>query len=182
MCFDFLDKEEWFLDLKSEFLNEWKNRNFAKGFSPWFLSKNRLFSHRFFFLSKESQKETCFDILDTKECCLDLKSEVLKKWKKSKFLKGVLTRGFCQKIVFFSHKFFLSKKARKKHVLIFWIENNDFYTWKVNFLESEKNRNFGKGLVHGFCKKIDLFLIGFFSAKKARKKHVLIFWIEMNYF
>ena len=30
-------------------------------------------------LSKESKKETFFDILDSKECFLDLKSEVLAK-------------------------------------------------------------------------------------------------------
>ena len=53
-------------------------------------------------LSKESQKETFFDQLDSKECFLDLKSEV------------------------------------------------------------EKNRHFAKGLVHGFCQKIDLFPICYF--------------------
>ena len=53
-----------------------------------FLKKNRLFSYRFFF-RKESQTEIFFDILDIKECSLDLKSEVLKKSKKSRICKGV---------------------------------------------------------------------------------------------
>ena len=65
-CFDILDRNELFLDLKSEILKKWKKSEFCKGLSPWFLSKNRLVSHRVF-LSKESQKETCFDILDRKE-------------------------------------------------------------------------------------------------------------------
>ena len=40
-------------------------------------------------LSKESKKETFFDVLDRKERFLDLKSEVLKKSKKSTFCKGI---------------------------------------------------------------------------------------------
>ena len=42
-----------------------------------------------FVLSKKNQKETFFDILDRKECFLDLKSDVLKKSRKSTFCKGV---------------------------------------------------------------------------------------------
>ena len=36
-------------------------------------------SYMFFFVSKQSKKETFFDILDSKECFLDLKSETLAK-------------------------------------------------------------------------------------------------------
>ena len=47
----------------------------------------------------------------------------------------------------------------------------------------EKNRHFAKGLVHGFCQKIELFShMLFLSKKKGRKKHFLIFWIEKNAF
>ena len=49
------------------------------------MSKNRRFSQMFFFI-KESEKETIFNILDTKKCFLDLKSEVLKKVQKSDIL------------------------------------------------------------------------------------------------
>ena len=40
------------------------------------LVKNRPFSHTLFFFSKETHKETFFDILNKKEPFLDLKSEV----------------------------------------------------------------------------------------------------------
>ena len=57
--FDILDKNECFLDLKSEVLKRSKKSTFCKRVSPWFLSKNRLFSYMFFF-SQKSQKETFF--------------------------------------------------------------------------------------------------------------------------
>ena len=66
-----------------------KKSTFCKGVSPWFLSKNRPFSHMFF-LSKKRQKETFFHILDRKECFLDHKRKVLQKSKKkTTFFKGV---------------------------------------------------------------------------------------------
>ena len=52
-----------------------------------FVKKSTFFLYVFF--SKKTQKERFFDILDRKECFFDLKSEVLKKSKKSKFSKGV---------------------------------------------------------------------------------------------
>ena len=82
--------------------------------------KNRPFSYMIFF-SKKSQKQTVFDILDKKECFLDLKSEVLRNWKKSKCCKEV-SPWFLSKNRPFFHMFFLAKKARNKHFLIFWIE------------------------------------------------------------
>ena len=63
-----------------------------------------------FFLSKGSQKETFFDILDRKECFLDLKSEVLKKSRELEFGKGVCSWVFLKKkstfflIVFFEQR------------------------------------------------------------------------------
>ena len=78
-----------------------------------------------FFLSKKSQKQTVFDILDRKESFLDLKSKVLKKSRKSTFCKGV-SPWFLSKNRSFSNTFFLAEKARKKHFLIFLIEKNAF--------------------------------------------------------
>ena len=86
--FDILDSKECFFDLKSETLAKSKKLAFCKGVSPWFLSKNRPFSYMFF-LRKQSKKETYFDILDSKECFFDLKSETLAKSKKLAFCKGV---------------------------------------------------------------------------------------------
>ena len=127
--FDILDTKEWFLDLKSEVLTKSRKSPFCEGVSPWFLSKNRPFSYIFFILSKKSKKQTVFDILDRKECFLDLKSEVLRNWKKSKCCKGV-SPWFLSKNRPFFHMFFLAKKARNKHFLIFWIEKNALYTTK----------------------------------------------------
>ena len=47
----------------------------------WYMvsAKIRPSSYMCFFVSKQSKKETFFDILDSKECFLDLKSEVLAK-------------------------------------------------------------------------------------------------------
>ena len=50
-----------------------------------------------FFLGKSSKKRLFFGVLDNKESFLDQKKKVLKKYKKSKFSKGVIY-GFCQKI------------------------------------------------------------------------------------
>ena len=77
------------------------------------------------FLSKKSQKQTAFDNLDRKESLLDLKSEVLKKSRKLTFSKGVIP-WFLSKNRPFSYMFFLTKKARNKQFLIFWIEKNGF--------------------------------------------------------
>ena len=68
--FHILDRNECFLDHKRKVAKNAKNSTFCKGVSPWFLSKNRPFSQSF--LSKKSQKQTFFDILDSKEKFLDL--------------------------------------------------------------------------------------------------------------
>ena len=109
--FDILDRKECFLDLKSEVLKKSRKSTFCKGVSPWFLSKNRPFSYMFF-LSKKSQKQTLFDILDTKEWFLDLKNEVLTKSRKSTFCKGV-SPWFLSKNPPFSYVFFEQKKPER---------------------------------------------------------------------
>ena len=45
-----------------------------------------------------------------------------------------------------------------------------------------KNRNFPNWLVHGFCQKIELFIIDVFRAKQAREDRVVIFWRNNNAF
>ena len=141
-----------------------------------FVKKSTFF--HMFLLSIKGQKETFFDILDRKECHLDLKSEVLTKSKNIDILEGVSPWLLSKNRPFLC--LFFNKKSQQEHFLIFWIGNKAFWTWKVKFSQSpKKNRHFAKGLVYGFCQKIDLFLI-FFWPKKARKKHFLIFWIEKN--
>ena len=73
----------------------------------WYMvfAKIRPSSYMFFFVSKQSKKETFFDILDSKECFLDLKRETLAKSKKSAFSKGV-SPWFLSKNRPFSYMFF----------------------------------------------------------------------------
>ena len=78
--------------------------------------------------------------------------------------------GFWQKFDLLLVCLFWAKKARKKHILIFCIVKNAFLTWKVKLYQSQKNRHFAKGLVHGFFKKIDLFLICFVFSRKSQKE------------
>ena len=89
-----------------------KKRTFCKGLSTWFLAKIRPSSY-IFVLSKQSKKETFFDILDSKERFLVLKSDTLAKSKKSAFCKGV-SPWFLSKNRPFSYMFFLSKKSQKE--------------------------------------------------------------------
>ena len=112
--FHILDSKECFLDLKSEVLKKSKQSTFCKGFSPWFLSKNRPFSHMFF-LSKKSQKETFFHILDRKEWFLDHKRKVLKNSKKSTFCNGV-TPWFLSKNRPFPYMFFSEQTKPERNI------------------------------------------------------------------
>ena len=48
-------------------------------------------------------------------------------------------------------------------------ENNHFYNKKLKFYQGPKNGHFLKGLVHGFCPKIEIFLIGVFHRSNIRK-------------
>ena len=120
-------------------------------------------------LSKESKKETFFDILDSKECFLDLKSEVLKNSKKSAFCKRV-SLWFLSKNRPFSYMFFLGKKAKNKHFLVLWIENKAFWTSKVKFSQSRKKATFCKGVSSWFLtKKSTFFLYVFYEQKKPER-------------
>ena len=144
------------------------------------LSKIRPSSYMFV-LSKQSKKETYFDILDSKEFFLDLKSETLAKSKKSAFCKGV-SPWFLSKNRPFPYIFFSAKKARKKHFLIFWLENKAFWTLKVKFSQSRKKSTFCKGVSPWFLSKNRPFFIFFFLTKKARKNQFFIFWKVKNAF
>ena len=80
---------------KVNFSQSRKNRHSAKGLVHGVRQKIVLFL--IFFFSQKSQKETFFYILDSKECFLDPKSEILAKSKKSTFCEG-LVHGFSQKM------------------------------------------------------------------------------------
>ena len=64
----------------------------------------------------------------------------------------------------------MSKKGRKKHFLIFWIENKVFWTTKVKFSQSRKKSAFCKGVSLWFLSKNRPFPHIFFLSKKREKK------------
>ena len=99
-------------DLKSEVLKKSKKIDILQtGYSMVFLKEIPFSSS--VLLSKESQKETFFDLLNSEKCFLDLKSEVLAKSKKSTFCKGV-SSWFLSKNRPFSYMLFYSKKSQKE--------------------------------------------------------------------
>ena len=112
--FDILDRKECFLDLKSEVLKKSKKSKFSKGVSPWLFSKNRPLSY-VFFLAKKARKKYFFDILDSKECFLDLKSEVLTKSNNIDTLQGV-SPWFLSKNPPFSYMSFFQQKKPKRTI------------------------------------------------------------------
>ena len=137
-----------------------------------FVKKSTFFSY-VFFLSKKSQKETFFDILDRKECFLDLKSEVLKNSKKWTVCKGVSPWFLSKNRPFPPMFFFWTKKARKKHFLIFWIEKKRkecFLDHKRKVLKSSKKSTFSKGVSPWFLSKNQPFSHMFFFCKKSQKE------------
>ena len=72
--------------------------------------------------------------------------------------------------------FFLPKKGRKKHFLIFWIENKSFWTSKVKFSKSRKKSTFCKSMV--LVKKSTLFSLFFLS--KKRQKETFLHILDRN--
>ena len=111
------------------------------------------------------------------------KEKFYKILKNRHFAKG-LVHGFCQKIgLFLISFFFLNKKAKKETFLIFWIEKKVFWTSKVKFSQSRKKSTFCKEVSPWFSSKnLPFPYMFFFLAKKARRKHFLIFWIVKKAF
>ena len=156
--FDILERKEWLLDPKKWSFKKSKKSKFFKGFSPWFLSKNRIFDQGNF-LGKLSHKALFLDVLDRKECFLD-HIHSFKNSKNRKFFELVSPRSI------------LDILDRKE-----W-----FLDQKSEVLKSPKIGNFSKGLVHGFCQKIEYFIRGVCFANSTRKERFMIFWIEKNAF
>ena len=77
---------------------------------------------------------------------------------------------FVKKSTFLLCVSFGAIKASKKHSLIFWIENNAFWTSKVKFSQSRKKPTFCKGVSPWFLSKNQPFSHMFFLGKKKQKK------------
>ena len=102
-----------------------------------------------------------FDILERKQSFLDEKIEVLTRAKKWTYFKGVCP-WILSKFRTFSYRRFLQKSYQKRSFLILRKEKNDFKRKKLKFLKGPKNGQFRKGLVGGFCPKIEISLIAVF--------------------
>ena len=105
-----------------------KKSKFSKAVSPWFLSKNRIFYHLYFW-SKSSKKRSFFYVLDKKECFLDQKEEVLKNSKNIEIFKRSMV--FVKQWNFY-HLFFFFGKSIQKRVFC------DILNKKECFLDKEK--------------------------------------------
>ena len=53
---------------------------------------------------------------------------------------------------------------------------------KINVLKGAKKRHFPKGIIHGFCQKLELLFIWVFCYNQVKKDGLLIFRIEKNDF
>ena len=110
-----------------------------------------------------------FDIVERKDYFKWKKIEVLKRTRKWTFFKGVSPR-FCPKIIISIICVFHWNYVTKEFFSIFMKEKNDFKWKKLKFWKKgQKMDIFLKGLVHRFCPKIELFLIGVFYKNHIRK-------------
>ena len=89
VLWDISNKKECFLDKEKEVLQKSKNSIFSMVFV-----KKLNFLSSVVFWANQARKDRFFEILDIKECFLDQKIEVLKKFKKSKFGKMQFFRLF----------------------------------------------------------------------------------------
>ena len=125
-----------------------------------------------FFFSKQSKKETFFDLLDRNECFFDVKSEVLKKSKKSTFWKGV-SPWFLSKNWPFSWSCFLSKEGQKETFFDILDRKECFLDHKKKVLKNSKKSTFCKGVSPWFLSKNRPVFRVFFEQKKPERN---IFW------
>ena len=80
---------------------------------------------------------------------------------------------FFKKSNFWSCVFFWQINSEN---IVFWyspVKKKAFWTSKLKFKKSPTNQTFWKGLVHSFCRKLDLFIIFVFWANQATKKSFL---------
>ena len=146
--------------------------------------KNSTFFLYVLFFSKKSQEERFFDILDTKECFLDLKKEVLSKSKKIDILQRGQSMAFLNKSGIFSYLFFfLSQESQKETFFDILDRKECFFDHKRKVLKNSKKAAFCKGVSPWFLSKNRPFSqMFFFLAKNAKKKHFLLFCIVKNTF
>ena len=90
--------------------------------------------------------------------------------------------AFIKKSNFLSSVYFGQIKQEKIVFLLFWRKKNSFLDQKGKLKKSPKIRHFPRRLVHGFCQKIELFVIFVFWANQTRKDRFLVFRIKKTAF
>ena len=145
------------------------------------MSKNRLFSPIFFWSKKRPERTIFLRFWIEKNAFYTKKGKFFKNLKKTTFSKGV-SPWFLSTNRPFSYMFSFEQKKPEKTFLNILDSKDKFLDLKSKVLKTLKNRHFAKGLVYGVRQTIDLFLICFFLAKKARMKNFLIFWKRKNTF
>ena len=140
------------LGQKKEVLKNFSTSKFSKGVCPWILSKIELFiMYYVFWGGKSSKKRLFFGVLDKKESFLDQKKKVLKKYKKSKFSKGVSLSFLSKNRPFYRLCFLGKSRQGRSFFLLFWI--------KRAFLDQKKEVLKNKKIFHIFCQKMEIFVI-----------------------
>ena len=158
---------------KIEVLKRAKKSTFPfPGVSPWILSKYRGFSYRCFHRSY-FRKDRFLKLWKEKNGFKGKKMKFQKRPKKWTFSKRV-SPWILSKNRTFSYRRFSQNSYQERSFLILWKEKNDFKWKKLKFKQGPKNGHFLKGLVHGFCPKMELSLIAVFHRNYVRKDR---FWI-----
>ena len=82
----------------------------------------------------------------------------------------------------FCHLCLVDKSSQKRSFFGILDKKECFLDQKKEVLKNDKKSKFSKGLVHGFCRKIELSVIYVFLANQARKNRFLVNWIKKNAF
>ena len=140
---------------------------FPKGITPCFGPKMTIFQP-FFFQTKSARKMSSTILQNKKTPFQPIKTRSSKNRKIDIFFMG-LTDGFGQKGHF--SNFFLGNIGQeiKMSFMIFQNEKTPFQAIKRRSSKSRKIDIFPKGLTHGFCPKMAIFLTFFVRQYRPRK-------------
>ena len=132
-----------------------QNLNIFKGVSPWFLLKNGDFLIPTFY-AKWTNKQCFLKVPKQKNPFQTIKTSAQKNHQTLHFFKGV-SPWFLLKNGDFLIPTFYAKWTKKQCFLKVPKEKKPFQTIKTSAQKTTKICIFSKGLVHGFCQKIESF-------------------------
>ena len=142
-----------------------------RGQSMVFVKKSTFSLYVFF--SKKSQKETFFYILDSKECFLDLKSEVLAEFKKIDILYRGQSMVFVKKSSFLLYAFFREKS--EKETFFYILDSKEYFLdLKNKVLAKLKKSTFFKAVSPWFFSKNGPFCYMFFYFQQKKPERNIL--------